>query len=170
MRYTTIELADGSRCHEDVVPLNVGACFYEEMSNAPDRTGRSGLVRCGEKFEVCGRDKLCECAQPRALFDCEPERTVTIESDGGITPIHPTRGDGTVIPPLRPREFEGRNEFGTCRFSMGPPRMGRCNIGGLIPNQTEEQLQIGLYVPFEEDRELCGVRVSCRCSEFTKRE
>ncbi|GHG99893.1 hypothetical protein GCM10012319_66640 [Comamonas sp. KCTC 72670] len=48
--------------------------------------------------------------------------------------------------------------------------MGRCNVAGLIPNGNEEQLQLTLYVPFGEERELCGIRLSCRCDEFTERE
>ncbi|WP_194717561.1 hypothetical protein [Comamonas sp. JC664] len=68
------------------------------------------------------------------------------------------------------RRFKGKNESGTCRFGMLEPSMGRCNVAGLIPNGNEEQLQLTLYVPFGEERELCGIRLSCRCDEFTERE
>lgn len=168
-RLQQVELS-GGECSYEIVPLDVGVCAIREVDQRPGHMGQDRLVRCGETAVVCDRSLRCDCAQPRRLFDCEPERTVTIQSDGGITPVHPTHADGTPIPPLAPRQFEGRNEFGVCRFSMGAPYMGRCNIGGLIPNRTDEQLQIGLHVPFGEDRELCGVRLSCRCGEFTQRE
>ncbi len=75
------------------------------------------------------------------------------------------------VPPLAPVRFKGTNEFGDCDFSMSPPRMGRCLVEGFIPfGDPYESWQTMLFVPFGEDRQLCGVRLSCRCSEFTERE
>lgn len=167
-RFQSVELSGGA-CAYEVIPLDVGACSLREVEHRPGRFGQERLVRCGETATVCEQSIRCDCSQPRRLFDCEPERTVTLHSDGGVTPVFPTRADGTPLPSLGPRRFEGGNPFGTCRFAMEAPRLGRCVVGGLIPNETHEQLQLGWYVPFGEERELCGVRLSCRCSEFTER-
>jgi len=161
----------GGTCSYESIPLDVGVCSVREIDGRPRRLGQNRLVRCGETVTVCERSIRCDCSQPKRLFDCEPERTVIVHSDGGLTPVYPTRADGTRIPPLKGRRFRGSNAFGDCDFSMGAPRTGSCNVGGLIPNPTNEWVVMGgLSVPFGEERELCGVRLSCRCSEFTERE
>jgi hypothetical protein len=116
-RLHEVEVSGGG-CAYEVVPLDVGVCSIREVDHRPGRLGQDSLVRCGEAAMVCERAIRCDCAQPKRLFDCEPQRTVTIDSDGGVTPVHPTGADGTPIPPLSPRRFEGSNEFGACRFSM----------------------------------------------------
>lgn len=168
--FTSVESPDGGQCHEDVVALDFGACLYDERRNAPGRSSQSDWVRCGEMMTVCGRERACDCTRTQALFACEPDRTLRLLADGGVEPVYPMDDEQVRLPPLAPVRFKGANEFGDCEFSMSPPRMGRCLIGGLIPNESPEGVMMGLVVPFGEERQLCGVRLSCRCSEFTKRE
>lgn len=157
-------------CRYELIPVEPGVCTLEEKDPRPGRLGQNRLMQCGEETTVCEQSVRCDCSRPKRLFDCEPERTVLIHGDGGISPVIPTRADGTPLPPLGARRFKGKNEYGDCEFSMGAPRMGHCQVGGLIPNKSEEWVATGMYVPFGEERELCGVRLSCRCEEFTERE
>ncbi|GEL74552.1 hypothetical protein [Myxococcus virescens] len=168
--FTSVELPDGRQCSEDVVALDLGACFYDERWRSPGEKSQSGLVRCGEMMTVCGRERACDCTRTQALFACEPDRTLRLLADGGVEPTFPMDEAQVPLPPLAPVRFKGTNEFGDCEFSLSPPRMGRCLVGGLIPSGGHEGVQTGLVVPFGEERQLCGVRLSCRCSEFTKRE
>ncbi|ATB50946.1 hypothetical protein [Corallococcus macrosporus] len=151
--FTRVELPDGRQCSEDVVALDVGACLYDERWWGPGGSSRSGLVRCGEMMDVCGRERACDCTRTQALFACEPDRTVRLFADGGVEPVFPMDDKQAPLPPLAPVRFLGTNEFGDCAFAMSPPMMGRCSIGGLIPSgDPYESMQIGMVVPFGEDR------------------
>lgn len=168
--FTRVESPDGRQCHEDVVALDFGACLYDERWSGPGRRSQGDWARCGEMMTVCGRERACDCTRTQAFFACEPDRTLRLLADGGVEPVYPMDDAQVRVPPLAPVRFKGTNEFGDCEFSMAPPRMGRCLIGGLIPNESPEGVMMGLVVPFGEERQLCGVRLSCRCSEFTERE
>ncbi|GHH02934.1 hypothetical protein GCM10012319_71470 [Comamonas sp. KCTC 72670] len=77
-RFQEVEVS-GGQCAYDIVPLDIGACFIRELDLRPRRIGQDRLVRCGETAMVCEHSIRCDCAQPRRLFDCEPE----CESDAG---------------------------------------------------------------------------------------